>query len=55
MSDKNAFQAWLKERNVEDVEALVPDMAGAARGKLLPADKLVEKAWKCLDLTQAAI
>ncbi len=39
MSDKNAFQAWLKERNIEDVEALVPDMAGAARGKLLPADK----------------
>ncbi len=39
MSDKNAFQAWLKERNVEEVEALVPDMAGAARGKLLPADK----------------
>ncbi len=39
MSDKNAFQAWLKERKIEDVEALVPDMAGAARGKLLPADK----------------
>jgi len=39
VSDKNAFQAWLKERNIEDVEALVPDMAGAARGKLLPADK----------------
>ncbi len=39
MSDKNAFQAWLKERSIEDVEALVPDMAGAARGKLLPADK----------------
>ena len=39
MSDKNAFQAWLKERKIEDVETLVPDMAGAARGKLLPADK----------------
>ena len=39
MSDKNAFQAWLNERKIEDVEALVPDMAGAARGKLLPADK----------------
>ena len=39
MSDKNAFQAWLRERAIEDVEALVPDMAGAARGKLLPADK----------------
>lgn len=39
MSSRNAFQAWLKERKIEDVEALVPDMAGAARGKLLPADK----------------
>ena len=39
MSDKKAFQAWLKERKIEDVEALVPDMAGAARGKLLPAEK----------------
>ena len=39
MSDENAFQAWFKERKIEDVEALVPDMAGAARGKLLPADK----------------
>ena len=39
MSDENDFQAWLKEREIEDVEALVPDMAGAARGKLLPADK----------------
>jgi glutamine synthetase len=39
VTDENAFQAWLKERKIEDVEALVPDMAGAARGKLLPADK----------------
>ena len=39
MTDENAFQAWLKERKIEDVEALVPDMAGAARGKVLPADK----------------
>ncbi|MEE8539886.1 MAG: hypothetical protein V3S54_08715, partial [Woeseiaceae bacterium] len=38
MSDKEAFQAWLKKRKIEDVETLVPDMAGAARGKLLPAD-----------------
>jgi len=39
VSDKEAFQAWLKKRKIEDVETLVPDMAGAARGKLLPADK----------------
>jgi glutamine synthetase len=39
VSSKNAFQAWLTERNISDVEALVPDMAGAARGKLLTAEK----------------
>ena len=33
------FQPWLKEREIEDVEAFVPDMAGSARGKVLPADK----------------
>jgi glutamine synthetase len=33
------IQPWLKARNIEDVEAFVPDMAGAARGKVLPADK----------------
>lgn len=41
VSDGTSFQAWLKERNIEDVEALVPDMAGAARGKVLPAEKCV--------------
>ncbi|MDZ7643169.1 MAG: glutamine synthetase family protein [Woeseiaceae bacterium] len=39
MSDKELFQAWFREHAIEDVEAFVPDMAGAARGKLLPADK----------------
>lgn len=40
MSSKDEiFQPWLKERNIEDVEAFVPDMAGSARGKVVPADK----------------
>ena len=40
VSKDKEFQPWLNERGIEDVEALVPDMAGAARGKVLPADKL---------------
>ncbi len=40
VSKDGEFQPWLKERGIVDVEALVPDMAGAARGKVLPADKL---------------
>ncbi len=39
MSEEDSIQAWLKEHNIEDVEAFVPDMAGAARGKLIPAAK----------------
>ncbi|HWM28473.1 MAG TPA: glutamine synthetase family protein [Woeseiaceae bacterium] len=39
MSEKDIFQDYFKKHGIEDVEALVPDMAGAARGKLLPADK----------------
>ena len=39
MSKKDVFQTWLGERNIEDVEAFVPDMAGSARGKVIPADK----------------
>lgn len=39
MSDNKVFQSWLRERGIEDVEAFVPDMAGSARGKVVPADK----------------
>jgi glutamine synthetase len=35
----DVFQPWLKQRSIEDVEAFVPDMAGSARGKVVPADK----------------
>ena len=39
VSDDDLIQDWLTERNIEDVEAIVPDMAGAARGKVVPAAK----------------
>ena len=39
MREKDNIQAWLKEHEIDDVEAFVPDMAGAARGKLIPAAK----------------
>ena len=39
MSENEVFQAWFLERNIEDVEAFVPDMAGSARGKVIPAGK----------------
>ena len=39
VTKNDVFQAWLTEREIEDVEAFVPDMAGSARGKVLPASK----------------
>ena len=39
MSDEKEIRDWLRQNRIEDVEAFVPDMAGVARGKLLPADK----------------
>lgn len=39
MNKVDVFQPWLRERGIEDVEAFVPDMAGSARGKVVPADK----------------
>ncbi|HSN52444.1 MAG TPA: glutamine synthetase family protein [Woeseiaceae bacterium] len=39
MNSDDIFQPWLKQRGIQDVEAFVPDMAGSARGKVLPADK----------------
>ena len=36
---KEVFDAFFNEHGTEDVEAIVPDMAGAARGKVVPAAK----------------
>jgi glutamine synthetase len=30
---------WLTERNVTEIECLVPDLTGVARGKILPREK----------------
>ncbi|MBA5778321.1 glutamine synthetase [Stappia sp. F7233] len=31
--------AWLAERGIEDIECVVPDLAGVARGKMMPTEK----------------
>ena len=38
MEDKD-IQNWLTENNIQEVETIVPDMAGTARGKLIPVEK----------------
>jgi len=37
------LQQFFKEHGISEVEALVPDMAGVARGKIMPAEKFAEE------------
>lgn len=36
-----AIGAWLKEHNISEIECLVPDMTGNARGKFIPAHQFL--------------
>jgi len=38
----NELQTWLNEKRVTEVECLVPDLTGVARGKILPREKFYE-------------
>jgi glutamine synthetase len=47
MQDRRQFQfaeldQWLNERRVTEIECLVPDLTGVARGKILPREKFTE-------------
>ncbi|WP_029062194.1 glutamine synthetase family protein [Labrenzia sp. DG1229] len=37
--DGDAALEWLHSRNIEDIECIVPDLAGVARGKMMPVEK----------------
>ena len=37
MEKEKNINKWFTENKIEDLEVLVPDMAGAARGKMIPA------------------
>ncbi|MDE2047965.1 MAG: glutamine synthetase [Betaproteobacteria bacterium] len=38
----NELERWLNERRVTEIECLVPDLTGVARGKILPREKFTE-------------
>ena len=40
MNDKQ-LSDWFGNKNIQEVEVIVPDLAGMARGKLVPADKFL--------------
>lgn len=40
---EDLIRDWLRENRITEVECLVPDMTGNARGKFIPADKFVKE------------
>src|SRR5260370_17938949 len=38
-----SIKQFLKEHGISEVEAIIPDMAGVARGKLMPPEKFAEE------------
>ena len=38
------MEDWIKEHQVTEVECIIPDMAGAARGKIMPASKFTDSS-----------
>ena len=40
-SRKAHFQQWLREHHVTEVECIIADINGIARGKILPAEKFI--------------
>ena len=43
MDDTQDIESWLKEHKITEVECLVPDMTGNARGKFIPAKKFLKE------------
>jgi|TARA_B110001454_G_scaffold109263_1_gene102680 glutamine synthetase len=43
MKDKE-LSTWFNEYSIQEVEVIVPDMAGIARGKMLPAEKFISQS-----------
>ena len=38
-SRRGSLERWLRERNCTEVECIIPDFSGVARGKIMPASK----------------
>ena len=38
----NEIQQFFRDHGISEVEAIIPDMAGIARGKIMPAEKFAE-------------
>ena len=38
-TDEAAARQWCRARRIDDIECIIPDQAGVARGKLMPTEK----------------
>ena len=39
----SSIRQWIRDNNIDEIEAVIPDMTGIARGKLIPAHKYSEE------------
>ena len=39
VADGDAAREWMAERRIDEIECIVPDQSGVARGKMMPAEK----------------
>ncbi len=44
VEDLDQAKAWLSVRGIEDIECITPDMAGVARGKMMPSKKFLDRS-----------
>jgi len=47
----SSVEQWFKKHNIKDVECLIPDMTGTARGKLMPVSEYLSQAPKLPEST----
>ncbi len=38
-----SIRQWIQDYDIDEIEAVIPDMTGIARGKLIPAQKYSEE------------
>lgn len=50
-ADVSEAAGWLAEQNIEEIECMVPDLAGVARGKIMPVRKFLTTAAMNLPLS----
>ena len=49
------LEQWFREHRVTEVECLVPDLTGVARGKILPREKFTEDRGMRLQIGRAHV